>query len=65
MWRDKVTKKPVYAQITYFHYVNKNGDFEMCFKTINLYNCETWRYPVKDLEELKRRAEWVDKNVEM
>ena len=29
----------------------------MCFKTINLYNCETWRYPVKDLEELKKRAE--------
>ena len=27
----------------------------MCFKTIKLYNCETWRYPVEDFEELKRR----------
>ena len=65
MWRDKISKKTGLAQITYFHDIDKNGDFKMCFKTIKLYNCETWRYPVEDFEELKRRAEWVDENVEM
>lgn len=65
MWRDKISKKTILAQITYFHDIDKNGDFKMCFKTIKLYNCETWRYQVEDFEELKRIAEWVDENVEM
>ena len=38
MWRDKISKKNVLAQITYFHDIDKNGDFKMCFKTIKLLN---------------------------
>ena len=38
MWRDKLSKKNVLAQITYFHDIDKNGDFKMCFKTIKLLN---------------------------